>query len=49
MQANFEAFEKKYGGQLFIIFSSKVKNKKKIQNKNVIIEIREEIKRLASL
>lgn len=46
MQANFEAFEEKYGGQVFIIFSTKVKNKKEIQNKNIITEIAEEIERL---
>ncbi len=48
MQANFEAFEEKYGGRVFIIFSTKVKNKKEIQNKEVIQEIREEIQRLIS-
>ena len=47
MQANFNAFEEKYGGQVFIIFSTKVKNKKVIQNKEVIVEIEEEIKRLS--
>lgn len=49
MQANFAAFEEKYGGQVFIIFSAKVKNKKEIQNKDIIQEIREEIKRLSTL
>jgi len=46
MQANFEAFEEKYGGKVFIIFSTKVKNKKEIQNKGVIAEIVAEIERL---
>lgn len=47
MQANFNSFEEKYGGQVFIIFSSKVKNKKEIQNKGVIEEIKAEIERLS--
>ncbi len=46
MQANFETFEEKYGGQVFIIFSTKVKNRKEIQNKGVIAEIAAEIERL---
>jgi len=46
MQANFESFEEKYGGKVFIIFSTKVKNKKEIQNKDVIAEIAKEIERL---
>lgn len=46
MQANFEAFEEKYGGRVFIIFSSKEKNKKVICNKEVLTEINEEINRL---
>lgn len=48
MQANFEAFEKKYGGRVFIIFSAKGKNKKEIQNKEVLEEIKNEILRLRS-
>lgn len=47
MQANFEAFEEKYGGQVFIIFSTKVKNKKEIQNKAVLRDIQAEIDRLS--
>jgi MjaI restriction endonuclease len=46
MQANFEEFEEKYGGKVFVIFSSKVGNKKKVQNKKVLDEIAAEIKRL---
>ena len=48
MQANFEAFEEKYGGKVFIIFSTKVKNKKEIQNKAVLTEIQAEIDKLNS-
>ncbi len=46
MQTNFEDFEEKYGGRVFIVFSTKVNNKKEIQNKNVILEITKEIERL---
>ena len=46
MQANFEAFEEKYGGKVFVVFSTKVGNKKEVQNKEVIDEIAAEIKRL---
>jgi len=48
MQANFEAFEEKYGGKVFIVFSTKVGNRKEVQNKEVIDEIRKEIDRLTS-
>ena len=46
MQANFESFEEKYGGKVFIIFSSKVGNKKEVKNKEVLDEITAEIARL---
>lgn len=46
MQANFDAFEEKYGGKVFVVYSSKVGNKKEIQNKEVIDEINQEIIRL---
>lgn len=46
MQANFDAFEQKYGGKVFVVFSTKIGNKKEIQNKEVIDEIRLEIIRL---
>jgi hypothetical protein len=46
MQANFESFEEKYGGKVFIIFSSKVGNKKEVKNKEVLDEITAEIERL---
>jgi len=46
MQANFDAFENKYGGKVFVVFSTKIGNKKEIQNKGVIEEIRQEIIRL---
>ena len=46
MQANFQEFEEKYGGKVFIILSSKVGNKKEVKNKEVIEEIAVEIERL---
>jgi len=46
MQTNFEDFEEKYGGRVFIVFSTKVNNKKEIQNKDVVLEITKEIERL---
>ena len=46
MQKNFQDFENKYGGKVFIVFSTKVNNKKEIQNKQIIEEIRNEIIRL---
>jgi len=46
MQANFDAFEEKYWGKVFVVFSTKVGNKKEIQNKEVIDEIKQEIIRL---
>ena len=48
MQANFEAFEEKYGGQVFIIFSTKVKNKKEIQNRTLLADMQVEIDRLTA-
>jgi len=42
MKASFREFEKKYGGKVFIIFSVD----DKIKNKEVLEEIRDEIKRL---
>ena len=48
MQKNFQDFEEKYGGKVFIVFSAKVKYKKEVQNKEVIDEIAKEIKRLSN-
>lgn len=41
-----EAFTKKYGGRVFYVFSSKIGERKEIRNKEVIIEIKQEIERL---
>ena len=46
MQANFQQFEEKYSGKVFIIFSFKVGNKKEVKNKEVLDEIAAEIARL---
>jgi hypothetical protein len=37
----------KYGGKVFVVFSAKVKNKKEVQNKDILQEIEAEIKRLS--
>lgn len=46
MQANFEDFEEKYGGKVFVIFSSKNGNKKEVKNTEVLAQIADEIHRL---
>jgi len=46
MSASFQDFEKKYGGKVFVIFSTRTGDKKVIKNKEVIEEIRAEISRL---
>ncbi len=46
MSFNFEAFKEKFGGRVFVIFSSKEGTKKVIVNIEVIDEIKTEIERL---
>ena len=46
MRASFNDFEAKYGGKVFIVFSSRSENKKVIRNKEVIEAIGKEIERL---
>jgi len=48
MSASFQDFEEKYGGKVFIIFSTRSGNKKDIVNKTVIKDIEREIARLKS-
>ncbi|MCF8082575.1 MAG: MjaI family restriction endonuclease [Deltaproteobacteria bacterium] len=48
MSASFQDFEEKYGGRVFIIFSTRSGNKKDIVNKTVIKDIESEIVRLKS-
>lgn len=49
MSANFRDFEKKYGGKVFIIFSTRTGHKKDIINKDIIERIDNEIRRLKSI
>ncbi len=46
MSRSFQEFEKRYGGRVFVVFSARTGNKKGIVNKDVIEEIKKEIKRL---
>ncbi len=46
MSSSFKDFEEKYGGKVFVIFSTRIGNKKVILNKEVIEEIKVEIDRL---
>lgn len=46
MSLSFQNFEKKYGGKVFVIFSTRTGDKKVIKNKEVIEEIKKEIIRL---
>jgi len=47
MSASFQDFEEKYGGKVFVIFSTRTGDKKVIVNKEVLEEIKVEIDRLA--
>lgn len=46
MSANFQDFEEKFGGKVFVVFSMRRENKKDIVNKDVLKEIKNEIERL---
>ena len=46
MSNSFKDFEEKFGGKVFVIFSTRVGNKKDIVNKEVLKEIEAEIARL---
>ena len=46
MSGSFQNFEEKFGGKVFVIFSSRSGNKKDIVNKNILDDIRKEIDRL---
>jgi hypothetical protein len=46
MSSSFQDFEKKYGGKVFVIFSTRSGDKKVIVNEEVIEEIKTEIDRL---
>jgi hypothetical protein len=49
MSGSFHDFEEKYGGKVFVIFSTRAGNKKDIVNKEVILEIEKEIQRLKKI
>ena len=46
MSASFQDFEEKFGGKVFVVFSTRTGNKKDIVNKKIIKEIKIEIERL---
>ena len=46
MSSSFQNFENKYGGKVFVIFSTRTGDKKVIKNKEIIGEIKQEIIRL---
>lgn len=46
MSSSFQNFEEKFGGKVFVIFSTRTGNKKDIVNKDVIVEIQKEVDRL---
>ncbi len=46
MSESFQDFEKKFGGKVFVIFSSRQGNRKDIVNKEIIKNIKKEIERL---
>lgn len=46
MSNSFKAFEEKFSGKVFVVFSSRVGNKKDIVNKEIIEQIKLEIERL---
>jgi MjaI-like restriction endonuclease len=48
MSASFSDFKEKYGGNVFIIFSSRLHSKKVIRNKEILEDIKNEITRLKS-
>ena len=46
MSASFNDFKEKYGGKVFIVFSSCSGSKKVVRNKEVIVEMKDKIERL---
>ncbi len=46
MSNSFKNFEKEFGGRVFVIFSTRIGNKKDIVNQEILKEIKAEIKRL---
>ncbi|MFW0884733.1 MjaI family restriction endonuclease [Candidatus Acidulodesulfobacterium sp. H_13] len=46
MSVSFQEFEEKFGGKVFVIFSTRIDDRKVIKNKEIIEEIKTEIERL---
>lgn len=46
MSNSFDSFEEKFGGKVFVVFSTRLGNKKDIVNKDIIEQIKREIERL---
>ncbi len=46
MSVSFQDFEEKFGGKVFVVFSTRTGNKKDIVNKDVLKDIKKEIERL---
>ena len=49
MGASFQDFEEKYGGKVFVVFSTRTGNKKDIVNKEIMKKIKAEIERLKKI
>ena len=49
MSASFQDFEERFGGKVFVVFSTRTGNKKDIVNKDVLKEIEKEIERLRNI
>lgn len=49
MNNSFDSFEEEFGGKVFVVFSTRVGNKKDIVNKNILEEIKKEIERLKKI
>ena len=49
MSASFQDFEERFGGKVFVVFSTRIGNKKDIVNKDVLKDIEKEIERLRNI
>ena len=49
MSASFQDFEERFGGKVFVVFSTRTGNKKDIVNKDVLKDIEKEIERLRNI
>ena len=48
MSVSFQNFEKKFGGKVFVVFSTRSGDRKVVLNKEIIEDIKKEVKRLKS-